>query len=132
MRKLRINLREYIFESPGLRTLFSAVIPIVASVTSGTFVLEITAPSGLDWGLFYKAYSFYVLLALSVVIYLYNRELYLHEREVHRFGDTYYCIAYMRSKCLPEAAERYKELIRTGRGGEFQDAMDQLRKSLDF
>jgi hypothetical protein len=123
-------IRQYIVESPGIRTLFSAVFPILAGVLSGTFVLEITTSSGLAWGVFYRTRSFYALSVLSLVIYLYNRELYLFEREVSRFLDSNYCIAYMRSKCLPEAAERYKELIRNGGGGELTQAMDELRKIL--
>jgi len=122
--------REYLFESPGLRTFFSAIIPIVAGVLSGSFVIEITTSSGLAWGVFYKARSFYALVALSLAIYWYNRALYLYEREVQRFMDADYCIAYMRSKCLPEAAERYKELIRNGVGGELKRAMDELSKIL--
>jgi hypothetical protein len=89
-----------------------------------------TTSRGVAWALFYKAWSFYALLFLCVVIYWYKRELYLHEREIQRFLDSDYCIAYMRSKCLPEAAERYKELIRTGFGGELIQAMDELRKIL--
>jgi hypothetical protein len=80
--------------------------------------------------MFYKVRSFYGLCALIVGIYWYNRELYLYEREVSRFLDSDYYIAYMRSKCLPEAAERYKELIRNGVGGEFKQAMDEIRKIL--
>lgn len=130
MLKATAKLREYILESPGCRTVLSAIVPILTGVLSGTFVLEITSRAGLEWSLFYKAWSFYGLCALTLVIYWYNRELYLHEREVHRFLDSDYCIAYMRSKCLPEAAERYKELIRSGRGGELKQAMDELRKIL--
>ncbi len=122
--------REYILESPGCRTFFSAVIPIVAGVLSGTFVLEITTSNGLAWRIFYKAHSFYALFVLSLGIYWYNRALYLYEREVQRFLDADYCVAYMRSKCLPEAAQRYKELIRSGAGGELKQAMDELRKIL--
>lgn len=124
------KLREHVLESPGLRTFVSTVIPIIAGLFSGTFVLEVTVPSGLDWSLFYKAPSFYALCVLSGIIYWYNRELYRYEREIHRFLDNDYCVAYMRSKCLPEAAERYKELIRTGAGGELKQAMDELKKIL--
>lgn len=124
------ELREHILQSPGVRTLLSAVAPIITGLLSGTFVLEITTTSGLAWLLFYKTFSFYALCAVCAVIYWYNRALYLYEREVHRFLEPDYCIAYMRSKCLPEAAERYKVLIRNGEGGELKQAMDELRKIL--
>src|SRR2546428_372466 len=124
------RLRRYMLESPGFRTFFSAVVPIAAGALSGAFIFEITTPTGLEWMLFYKVKSFYALCVLSAVIYWYNRELFLYEREVKRFLDADYCIAYMRSQCLPEAAERYKELIRSGVGGELQKAMNELKKIL--
>lgn len=124
------RLRMRILDSPGIRTIFGGVIPIAAGVLSGAFTYEITTPAGIDWYLFYKVKSFYWLLGLSFLIYWYNREVYLYEKEISRFLDADYCIAYMRSKCLPEAAERYKELIRTGAGGELQQAMNELRKIL--
>ena len=130
MLRSKIKLREYILESPGCRTALSVVIPVVAGVLSGTFVSEVSSPGGLGWGAFYKAPSFYGLCVLCAVIYWYNRQLYLYEREAHRFLDSDYCIAYMRSKCLPEAAERYRELIRSGAGGELKQAMDEVRKIL--
>ncbi len=130
MRTFPTELREYILESPWCRTVLSAVFPVVAGVLSGTFVAEITSSVGLDWGLFYKSRSFYALCLLTLLIYWYNRQLYLHEREIPRFLDADYCIAYMRSKCLPEAAERYRQLIRSGAGGELTQAMDELRKIL--
>ncbi len=127
---LKWKLREYVIKSPAPRTFFSAVLPIFAGVFSGSFILEITTSKGLAWGTFYRTYSFYALFVLSLCIYWYNRQLYLYEREVRNFLDDDYCIAYMRSKCLPEAAERYRELIRNGVGGEFKQAMDELRKIL--
>lgn len=130
MSKLLAGIRKRAVESPGLRTFFGGVIPIAAGVLSGVFTYEITTAAGIDWLLFYKVKSFYVLLVLSALIYWYNREIYLYEQEISRFLDADYCVAYMRSKCLPEAAERYKELIRTGAGGELQQAMNELRKIL--
>lgn len=47
-----------------------------------------------------------------------------------RFSDNDYCMAYMRSQCLPEAAEQYKRKIRDGEGGELKQAMDELKKVL--
>ncbi|VVP33028.1 hypothetical protein [Pseudomonas fluorescens] len=124
------DLENRILESPGWKTVFAFVLPILAGVLSGVFVSEITQNSIIVWSLYYKANSFYGLLILGLCTYLYNRALYLHEREVSRFMDTDYCVAYVRSKCLPEAAERYKELIRSGDGGQLKQAMDELKKVL--
>src|SRR5260370_24879645 len=101
--------REYLFELPGLRTFFSAIIRIVACVLSGIFVIEITTSSGLAWGVFYKARSFYALGALSLAIYWHNRALSLYQPEDPPFMHADYCIAYIRTRCFPEAACSHNE-----------------------
>lgn len=124
------KFRGIVFTSPALKTFFSVIIPILSGILSGTFIVEITARNSLNWSRFYYSKSFYGLLILVWIIYWYNRASYLYEKEVERFLDKDYCVAYMRSKCLPEAAERYKELIRNGEGGELRQAMDELKEIL--
>jgi hypothetical protein len=130
MRAFISRIRVAVLESPGWKTFFSALIPIFVGVLSGTFVVEITVDGKLDWTLFAKSKSFYSLCALTFISYLYFKELYLYERQTERFLDADYCVAYMRSKCLPEAAERYKELIRGGNFGELAQAMDEVERIL--
>ncbi|WP_092006830.1 hypothetical protein [Marinobacter pelagius] len=124
------GIKEAIIESPGWRTFFAFVVPIVASIFTGLFVTEVTVAGEIDWASFYKAKSFYGLIAIGICLYLYNKSIYLHDREISRFLDSDYCTAYMRSKCLPEAAEKYKQLIRDGDGGELKQAMDELKRIL--
>jgi hypothetical protein len=119
-----------ILESPGWKTFFSVVIPVIVGILSGMFVVEISHKGGLDWSSFYRAKSFYGLLAMMLLTYGYHRAVFLYEREVLRFLDDDYCRAYMRSKCLPEAAERYKTLIRSGDKGELVGAMKEFEKIL--
>jgi hypothetical protein len=73
---------------------------------------------------------FYALIALGVILFLYNRSLYRRDVAIERFLDDDYCKAYMRSQCLPEAARRYKELIREGNIGELKRAMDEVKRIL--
>lgn len=117
-------------ESPGWKTFFSVVIPILAGVFSGSFILEITGQQGIEWLHFYKVKSFYALVVLTLIIFFYNRALYLREVETNKFSDVEFCIAYMRSKCLPEAAAKFREKIRQGQGGELIEVMEELKKSL--
>jgi hypothetical protein len=119
-----------VLETPGWKTFFSSVIPAVSAIFSGTFVFEITTQAGLDWKAFYRTKSFYCLILTVVIIYLYNRAVYVHEKKINSFRDKDYCLAYMRSKCLPEAAEKYRERIRSGNGGELEQAMSELKKIL--
>lgn len=120
----------FVLESPGIRTFLSVMIPVAAGVLSGSFIVEITGPNGLEWSTFYTSHSFYGLGVLCFVMYTYNRLCYQHEKKIHRFLDDDYCRAYMRSQCLPEAAKRYRERIRSGGGGEMQNAMEELEKIL--
>lgn len=124
------DIKANVVESPSWRTVFSFLIPVLTGVLSGVFVTEITVNGVVTWELFYKTSSFYGLVITSVCMYAYNKEVYLFERQVLKFSDTEYCTAYVRSKCLPEAADRYKQLIRSGNGGELKQAMDELKKVL--
>ena len=124
------DINEKVIESPGWRTVFSFLVPVLTGVLSGAFITEITVKGIVTWGLFYKVSSFYGLLVTSICMYLYNKEVYLFEKQVSKFSDADYCTAYVRSKCLPEAAEKYKQLIRSGNGGELKQAMDELKKVL--
>jgi len=117
-------------DSPWCKTLFGFALPALSGVFSGTFVAEICTSNGLDWRLAKTARSTYALVATIIVIYIYNRAVYLREKEVRQFSDSEFCVAYMRSQCLPEAAEQYKRLIREGQGGELKQAMDELKKIL--
>lgn len=122
---------EYLLGTPGGKTIFSVVFPIITGVLSGTFVSEIANKSGLNWSLFYKTKSFYGLLFITILLYFYHRALYAYETKIMSFSDPDFCLAYMRSKCLPEAAEKYKEKIRNGNGGELVQIMTELKKSLE-
>jgi len=130
MKKLLTLIRTAILESPGWKTFFAVIIPIFVGVLSGTFVTEITSTSGLDWKMSYKAKSLWGLVLIVVFVYAYYRTLYLHNKDIERFLNDDYCRAYMRSKCLPEAAERYKSLIRNGEGGELAEAMHEIERIL--
>lgn len=119
-----------VLDSPSCKTLFGFVLPILSGILAGTLVSEISTPNGLDWTLARTAKSTYGLIFLTIIIYKYHRALFLREKEIRQFSDADFCIAYMRSQCLPEAAEQYKRMIRDGQGGELKQAMDELKKVL--
>lgn len=125
---MTVRLLERVLESPGWKTFFGVIIPVVVGVLSGAFIAEISSENTMNWLAFYKAKSFYGLLAISAVTFIYHRAVYLYERRVERFVNDDYCRAYMRSKCLPEAAEKYRELIRAGQIGELSTAMEEFER----
>ncbi len=130
MKKVLLYIRNYFLESAGWKTFFSVVIPIISAIFSGTFIIEITNETGLNWRAFYIAKSFYCLLLIVIVIYFYNKAMYAYECKINHFRDKDFCMAYMRSKCLPEAAEKYKKRIRDGEVGELEKAMDETKRIL--
>jgi hypothetical protein len=129
--KIKECFARAVLDSPWCRTIFGVVLPILSGIFTGTFVSEISTPDGLDWKLALTAKSTYILIVLAFVIYKYNKAIFLREKSIRQFLDTDYCIAYMRSQCLPEAAEQYKRLIRNGEGGQLKKAMDELKKILE-
>jgi len=130
MNKFRDFINKCVLDSPVCKTIFAFVLPILSGILSGIFVSEITTKNGIDWKLAKSAKSTYGLIILIFIIYKYNRAVYLREKEIMRFSDNDYCVAYIRSQCLPEAAEQYKRKIRDGQGGELKQAMDELKKVL--
>lgn len=124
------NIKAILVETPLWRTIFSFILPIVTGILSGAFVTEITINGIINWSLFFKANSFYGLVFVAFCMYFYNKAVYIFEKEVLKFSDNEYCKAYIRSKCLPEAANKYKQLIRDGKGGELEQAMNEIKKVL--
>jgi hypothetical protein len=120
-----------LIQAPGCQTIFSIVFPVISGILGGTFVAEISNTQGLQWNIFYKTWSFYFIIFLIILVYYYNRTLYLIEKDISRFSDTTYCKAYIRSKCLPEITELYKDMIRSGRSDEISKATRELRNILE-
>ena len=125
-----MQIRQKILESPACKTAIFVASTMLAGIFSAIFITEITAPTGMDWAGFYKARSFYVLLVLTAFIYLYNKEAIRFEKNILNYKDTEYCMAYVRSKYIPEAADRYRKLISEGRVEELRQAMDEVQRLL--
>jgi hypothetical protein len=124
------GLRHKLYSSPSARTAASIFSAVGIGVFSNTLVAEITTPSGIKWTLFYSTISFCVVVVLSILTFLYNRWLYLYESDIQNFRDIEFCMAYARSRLLPEHIERYRQQIRNGQMGDFRAAMDELRDAL--
>lgn len=124
------KLKEILLEAPLARAVFQVMSNVLVAVFSGSFVFQISTATGLDWSQFYMQSSFYGLIFTTIVIYWYNSALYQIDKDILKFADSEYCIAYVRSKCLPEAAEQYRVAIRTGNRGELSSAMQELKRVL--
>jgi hypothetical protein len=121
----------WVVTSPGVKTSASVSNAIICGILTGAFVAEISGPAGLQWGTFYWRKSFYALLLVGLLTYFFNLMVYKYEKDILRFADREYCLAYMRSRCLPAAAERYTAMILSGNGGELETAMEEIRRILE-
>ena len=98
---------------------------------TGTFSTNtITNNANINNSSFTKSTSFYSLVTLSILIYLYNRELMKYENNILNYKDSEFCIAYVRSKCIPEVAEHYKKLISEGKVDDLEKAMTEVQRLL--
>ena len=127
---MRDFIRRKILDSPAAKTAAFVVGTILTGILCGTFVTEITRDGELKWRLFYQSPSFYALCVIGVILFLYNREVFLYDRDILRFKDMEFCAAYIRSKCLPAAVEMYEAKIRAGDLHELDEAMKEIRRIL--
>lgn len=121
-------LRAEFEKSPFLKTLVGIFSIVVFSVLSGAFVAEITVEGKVQWFLFYKTASFYLLVLCSFLMYLYYKFQLDIDVSVEKFKDDDYCKAYMRKQCLPELAKKTNDLIKEGKtNGRLKDIMTDLK-----
>ena len=132
--RMRHFLNVFVKKAWG-RTLVSYVMPVLSAFFSGTLILELTttdkltSTTTLDWGNILRKPSFYVLLLLALITFVYNRACLRRETSVQSFLSPEYCKAYVLSECIPEFAEFNKRRIRDGKGG-LKETIDELTKSV--
>lgn len=123
-----LSFREKLLKSPLFKTLVGIFSIIVFSILSGAFITEITINGKLDWYLFYKTKSFYLLVVSCLFMYLYFKFQLSSEHSIEKFKDDEYCKAYMRQQCLPEMAKKANRLIKEGKGkSRLKDLMLDLK-----
>jgi uncharacterized membrane protein YfcA len=125
-----MSLKQRIADAPLAKALIPALLSAGIGVFSGSLVTEITVASELRWAEVPQTLSFYMLLVLTAAQIIFSRWVYEMDRDVMRFSETTYCLAFIRSRLLPEVAIRFGEQIRNGQGGELKRAMDEVREVL--
>ncbi len=111
-----INKINLIFQtSPLIKTIIFFFLVIFSGILCGTFLSEININGKLEWSIFYKTISFYIIIVYLILIFIYYRFIYKLEKNMLNFLDDDYCKAYIRSQCLPEIISKYKESIKYGK-----------------
>ncbi len=122
------KLREWIASPLGKTMIFIDAV-ILSGIFCGTFVTEITVEGALVWSGFYKTVSFYLIIGYCVILYLYNKFIYIQEKNMMNFLDEDYCKAYIRSKSLPIMMEKFEDIIRSGQNSsELVEIQNQLEE----
>ncbi len=122
-----LNLKEKLQTSPLFKTFVGVFSIVIFGILSGAFIAEITINGKIEWGSFYKATSFYLLLFCCLLMYFYFRLQFNFEESIEKFKDDEYCKAYMRKQCLPEMAKKTNKLIKKGRDkNQLKDLMSDL------
>jgi hypothetical protein len=124
------RFRSLLYSSPSAKTAMSLTCAGGTGIFSNTLVTEMTTPQGILWSSFYSTVSFYLVSGFFILTFFYHRYLYVHEADVQNFRDTDYCLAYARSKLLPEQVEYYRQKIREGQLDDLNSAMDEIKRVL--
>jgi len=123
-------LKHRIYPSPFLKTAISLLSSILIGIFSNTLVSDIATSSGIAWGSVYQSASFYLLIVFAALTLLFHRFLHTFETDIQKFRDADFCLAYARSRLLPEQIERSRQKIKDGDIGDFQAAMREIQKVL--
>ena len=119
----------YIRDLPEVRTGIFILSVLLSGILCSGFITEITVNGKLEWFTFYRTTTFWLLCVYTILLYMYNRFIYLHEKNILKFLDDDYCKAYIINQCLPEITERYKKDIKDGKQlTELIDIRAELKK----
>jgi len=124
------QFKNKLYTSPTLKTAFSLGSSISIGFFSNTLVADMTTPHGIMWLTFYTSISFYLVLCLAALTLWFHKALHAFETDVLKFRDIEFCLAYARSRLLPEQIERSRQKIRDGDISDFQQAMKEIQKVL--
>lgn len=91
---------KYINESPKLRLLLTLALTILIGVFSSLFATEIAPEGILIWSLYSQAFSFWVLITLSIIWLYLHVNFMRNDSDILRFADDEYCKAHIRKTDL--------------------------------
>jgi len=118
--------------TPVGKTIIFVASVILSGILCSAFVTEITGQGKLRWTYFYKSYSFYAIIIYIIILYFYNKFIYVKEKDIMMFLDQDYCKAYIKSRSLPAMMTKYEEMINQGQTSnelvEIQSQLEDLMK----
>ena len=113
------NLRErvgmYLLDSPIVRTSLFVLTVILSGILCSAFVSELNTVQGaIEWGSFYNKLSFYWLLFIVIVDFIYNWFGNSTESDILKYSNKDWLMSYLRSKTIDTLVEQLNDQIKKG------------------
>lgn len=96
------------------RTLIPLVLVGVVNVSCNTLVIEISSGNKVFWSEIPQKLSFYILLISTIMLFLYQIQIFKHDKDMMKGFSVKQYEAAIRNKVAEDVAERSKKLIRDG------------------
>ena len=113
--KVREIVGLYLFNSPIIRTILFVFTVVLSGIQCSAFIAELNTSQGvIEWSTFYEKLSFYWLLFIVIVDFIYNWFTNSTETEIMKFSDEGWFYSYVRSKTVGTYIEKVKEGIKSG------------------
>lgn len=122
-------MKNFLFRNPWIRTFLPLFLTTIASVIGNILVVEITNGSTIEWSAIPKRISFYILLATTSLIFIYQVFIYKFDNAmIKNFLTAKQYEAALRSEVLPESVIVVKKLIQEGKLDELEKATSTFKR----
>ena len=125
------GIKNLIENSAGFRTLSFVFTTIISGVLCGAFITEITVNGKLDWSWnTLKHARFFWGLCIYIVLYLlYSTYFYNSEKNILKYRDLEFCLAYVTKAGLQHISDRWNQDVKDGKPvTDLFDVQEALRK----
>ncbi|WP_139995544.1 hypothetical protein [Kurthia sp. Dielmo] len=125
--KLEERIVYKINEHPLGETIVFGISVIGSGILCGSFVNELTVNSVVEWENTFKITPTYLIIGYLLLIYRYNKCVYIQKTKISNFGNEEFLLNYIRKELLPEIVALQKEKIKNGDLSGFKSASDILK-----
>ena len=92
----REKLCKFLASSPIIKSMLFIITVVATGILCSSFVTEINTTDGLQWTHSLECDSFYWLIMVIVIDFIYNWLTYSNDAEILKFADDKFIIAYVR------------------------------------
>lgn len=111
--KARERLGRYLLENPIAKTSLFVLTVILSGILCSAFVAELsTTQDGIKWSTFSDKLSFYWLIFIIVLDFIYNWFSNSYESEIMKYSDEKWLLSNMRKELFGTYMEHMKKQIK--------------------